>query len=253
MHLRKTAMTMYPPLHLEGAPNFRDLGGYANIHGQTLKHQLIYRSDHLGKLTGDDIKHLKTLNTRPWLVLDFRGVEERLLHACTLTDAKVLSLSIEPTVVQTLTDLIASGVAVSSQKTVELMQDTYSNFILQHSHRFSEFFDAILSHPESTVVFHCTAGKDRTGMAATCLLHALQVPMETIWRDYMVTNERLRHMPFFEAAPEVARVLQTVQPEFLQAALDTITQTHGHLDTYLDKALGLDAQKRQALAERFLA
>ena len=90
-------------------------------------------------------------------------------------------------------------------------------------------------------------------MAATCLLHALQVPMETIWRDYMVTNERLGHMPFFEAAPEVARVLQTVQPEFLQASLDTITQTHGHLDTYLDKALGLDTQKRKALAERFLA
>lgn len=210
----KTAMTLFPPLHLEGAPNFRDLGGYANIHGQTLKHQLIYRSDHLGKLTGDDIQHLQTLNTRPWLVLDFRGVEERLQQACTLPDAKVLSLSIEPTVVQTLTDLLASGVAVSSQKTVELMQDTYSNFILQHSHRFSEFFDAILAHPESTVVFHCTAGKDRTGMAATCLLHALQVPMETIWRDYMVTNERLRHMPFLKLHRKSRGCCKPFSPNF---------------------------------------
>jgi len=249
-----TLMTSYSTdLHLEGAPNFRDLGGYTNTHGQTFKHGMVFRSDHLGKLTASDVQQLQALNNRPWLVLDFRGVEERLIHPCTLPDAKVLSLSIEPTVVQTLTDLLNSGVAVTSQKTVELMQDTYCNFVRQHSHRFAEFFDAVLDHPDSTVVFHCTAGKDRTGMAATCLLHALQVPMETIWDDYLLTNQRLRHMPFFEAAPEVARVLQSVQPEFLQAALDTIAQDHGHLDNYLEKVLGLDVQKRKALAERFLA
>jgi len=240
------------PLRLEGAPNFRDLGGYTNIHGQTFKPGLVFRSDHLGKLTDNDIQQLQRLSHRPWLVLDFRGVEERVANPCALPDAKVMSLSIEPTVVQTLTDLLNSGVAVSSQKTVELMQDTYGNFVRQHANRFTEFFDALLAHPESTVVFHCTAGKDRTGMAATCLLHALQVPMETIWDDYLLTNQRLRHMPFFEAAPEVARVLQTVQPEFLQAALDTIAQDHGHLDNYLEQVLGVTADKRKALAERFL-
>jgi protein-tyrosine phosphatase len=240
------------PRHLEGAPNFRDLGGYTNIHGQTFKPGLVFRSDHLGKLTDSDIQQLQSLSKRPWLVLDFRGVEERVANPCALPDAKVMSLSIEPTVVQTLTDLLNSGVAVSSQKTVELMQDTYSNFVRQHSRRFAEFFDAVLDHPDASVVFHCTAGKDRTGMAATCLLHALQVPMETIWDDYLLTNQRLRHMPFFEAAPEVARVLQTVQPEFLQAALDTIAQDRGHLDNYLEQVLGVTADKRKALAERFL-
>ena len=241
------------PLHLEGAPNFRDLGGYPNIHGQTFKPGLVFRSDHLGKLTASDIQQLQSLSKRPWLVLDFRGIEERSIHPCTLPQAKVMSLSIEPTVVQTLTDLLNSGVAVSSQKTVELMQDTYCNFVRQHSQRFAEFFDAVLDHPDATVVFHCTAGKDRTGMAAACLLHALQVPMETIWDDYLLTNQRLRHMPFFEAAPEVARVLQTVQPEFLQAALDTVTQDHGHLDNYLEQVLGVTADKRKALAERLMA
>ncbi|MSQ65634.1 MAG: tyrosine-protein phosphatase [Limnohabitans sp.] len=252
VEMNKTVNTL-PELHLQGAPNFRDLCGYANRHGKTLKPSLIYRSDHLGQLTAGDIKHLQSLHNRSWLVLDFRGKEERLTQPCTLPDAKVLSLSIEPTVVQTLTNLLNSGVAVSSQKTVELMQDTYSNFIRQHSHRFCEFFNAIFAHPESTVVFHCTAGKDRTGMAATLLLHALDVPMDTIWHDYMLTNERLRHMPYFATAPEVARVLQTVQADFLQAALDTVAQDHGHLDVYLLNALGVDKHKRQSLAARFLA
>jgi protein-tyrosine phosphatase len=156
-------------------------------------------------------------------------------------------------VIQTLTSLLESGVKVSSEKTVELMQDTYCNFIHQHSNRFIEFFQAIEKYPDSSVVFHCTAGKDRTGVAATFLLHALEIPMDTIWRDYLLTNERLKHMPLIEAPPEVARVLQTVQPDFLQAALDTISQEYGHMDLYLEKALGVNAQMRKLLATRLLS
>jgi protein-tyrosine phosphatase len=244
-----------PPsaLLLEGAPNFRDLGGYTNKHGQSLKTGLIFRSDHLGKLTASDFQKLQAHNHQPWLILDFRGIEERKTHVCALPEAKILSLSIEPTVVQILSDLLESGVNVSAEKTVELMQDTYRNFILEHADRFKAFFEALLTHPQHNVVFHCTAGKDRTGVAATLLLHALEVPMQTIWYDYLLTNERLKHLPIFESAPEVAKVLTTVQPAFLQAALDAISQHHSDLDTFLDKVLGLNESKRQQLANRVIA
>jgi protein-tyrosine phosphatase len=241
-----------PTLRLEGAPNFRDLGGYKNIQGKSLKTGRIFRSDHLGKLSAKDIQLLQRHSSQSWLVIDFRGVNERLTHPCALPHAHVLSLSIEPTVVQTLTTLLQSGVSVSSQTTVELMQDTYCNFIRQHSNRFYEFFQALAEHPESNIIFHCTAGKDRTGIAAALLLHALEVPFETIWHDYLLTNERLKHVPFFEEAPEVARVLQSVQADFLQSALDTIADEYGELDHYLEKVLGVNARMRQALAQRFL-
>ena len=240
-------------LRLEGAPNFRDLGGYTNKNGKALKAGKLYRSDHLGKLTVNDVRKLQLHSNQPWLVLDFRGINERQALPCTIPNSNVLSLSIEPTVVQTLISLIDSGINVSSQKTAELMQDTYCNFIRQHSNRFVEFFEAIVAHPNSTVVFHCTAGKDRTGVAATFLLHALEVPMKTIWQDYLLTNERLKHMPAIQAPPEVARVLQTVQPDFLQAALDTISQEYGQMDLYLEQTLGVNAQMRKTLADRFLS
>ena len=239
-------------LRLEGAPNFRDLGGYTNKHGKSVKTGLVFRSDHLGKLTPTDCQKLQSLNDQAWLVLDFRGTQERQTQVCTIPDAKVVSLSIEPTVVQILSDMLAKGMDVSAETTVELMQDTYRHFVLQHADRFKAFFDALLSHPNHNVVFHCTAGKDRTGVAATLLLHALHVPMPTIWHDYLLTNKRLKHLPYFESAPQVAQVIQTVQPAFLQAALDAIHQHHADMDTFLHQALDLNDAKRQQLADMLL-
>ena len=145
------------------------------------------------------------------------------------------------------------GAHISSHKTVELMQDTYRDFIRQHSFRFAEFFQKILDHPTTPIVFHCTAGKDRTGVAATLLLHALDVSMETIWEDYLITNERLKNKAILVTVPpQVAQVLQTVQPDFLQAALDTVHQDYGHLDAYLEKQLGISLEIKKQLAEQLL-
>lgn len=239
-------------LRLQGAPNFRDLGGLVNAQGQSLHTGLIYRSDHLGKLTHHDIQKLESHNDRPWLVLDFRGLDERNAFPCSLPDAKVVSLPIEPTVLQALSDLHQQGIEISSEKTVELMQDTYRNFIFQHSHTFGAFFDALLSHSDFNVVFHCTAGKDRTGVAATLLLHALNVPMDSIWDDYLLTNERLKAFPIHEVSPAVAQVLRTVQPAFLQAALQAIETQYSNMDVYLHQALGVNQNARQLLANRLL-
>jgi protein-tyrosine phosphatase len=239
-------------LRLEGAPNFRDIGGVVNQRGQTLSTGLIFRSDHLGKLTHQDIQRIQSHNNKPWLVLDFRGLDERNAFPCTLPDAKVVSLPIEPTVLQALNDLNQQGLAISTEQTVELMQDTYRNFILKNSHTFASFFDALISHPECNVVFHCTAGKDRTGVAATLLLHALNVSMPSIWHDYLLTNERLKAFPIHDVSPAIAQVLRTVQPAFLQAALDAIKMQYVDLDAYLDH-LGLNQQARQLLADRLLS
>ena len=240
-------------LILEGAPNFRDMGGYTNKHGRTIKKGRLFRSDHLGKLTPKDIQILQNYARNGWRVLDFRGAEERLSQPCAIPNAPVLSLSIEPSIVQKLTDLMDIGAHISSQKTIELMQDTYRDFICQHSLRFAEFFQEILDHPTTPIIFHCTAGKDRTGVAATLLLHALDVSMETIWEDYLITNERLKNKAILATVPpQVAQVLQTVKPDFLQAALDTVHQDYGHLDAYLEKQLGISQEIKKQLAEQLL-
>ena len=92
------------------------------------------------------------------------------------------------------------------------MQDTYRGFVRQNTHRFQEFFGHLLAAQEPTV-FHCTAGKDRTGFAAALVLHALGASEEEVMFDYLLTNERLAptvlkndHFP-----AHVARVLLGVR------------------------------------------
>ena len=133
------------------------------------------------------------------------------------------------------------------------MQDTYRGFVRDNSPRFAEFFQHLLASDEPTV-FHCTAGKDRTGFAAAMLLHALDVPQAEVMHDYLLTNERLA-MPqvWRNGLPsDVMNVLWRVQPAFLQAAIEEAERRHGSLDGYLREALGLREAERALLRARYL-
>ena len=210
----------------------------------------LYRSDHLGALDQADAAQIRALGiTR---VLDFRGVNERTSAACRLPDVTVHSLPIEPTIVQTLTELLAAGQRLTAADMAFHMQDTYRGFVRHNTPRFAEFFQHLLASDEPTV-FHCTAGKDRTGFAAALLLKAVGVPQEEVVRDYLLTNDRLQ-LP--EASRmglprEAMEVLWRVQPSFLQAAFDEVDAAYGSLETYYREGLGLGDAERQALRQLY--
>jgi len=160
----------------------------------------------------------------------------------------VHSLAIEPTIVQTLGELVAAGHRLTAQDVTAHMQDTYRGFVRHNTARFAEFFGHLLASGEPTV-FHCTAGKDRTGFAAALLLKAVGVPDEDVMRDYLLTNDRLQ-LP--EASRmglprEAMEVLWRVQPGFLQAAFAEVDAAHGSLEGYFREGLGLREQERAAL------
>ena len=157
-------------LRLSGATNFRDLGGYTGLGGRPLQWRKLFRSDHLGQLSHSDVSQLAALGLAR--VCDFRGVQERQLHPCALPGAAVHALSIEPTVVQALEDFAVRNGVVTGADAARLMQDTYRAFVTSNSARFAELFDHLL-HDDTPLVFHCTAGKDRTGFAAALVLSAL--------------------------------------------------------------------------------
>jgi len=170
-----------------------------------------------------------------------------------LPGVQVHSLAIEPTIVQVLKDLLDAGHELTEAEVVAHMQDTYRGFVRRSSHRFREFFGHLLASSEPTV-FHCTAGKDRTGFAAALVLLALDVPMDEVMADYLLTNERLK--PAFlentRLPPQVARVLTRVQPEFIEASFEAVQQDFGGMDRYLREALGLEAAQRARLRELYL-
>jgi len=115
------------------------------------------------------------------------------------------------------------------------------------------FLKHLLEQP-TPQVFHCTAGKDRTGFAAALLLSALGVDRATIEHDYLLTNQLYKRDPRLEGIghPHVMQVLWQVQPEFLHAAFDVVDAQHGGMQAYLLGPIGLEAQHITELKRRLL-
>jgi len=238
-------------LNLAGASNFRDLGGYPGKDGRAVRWRQIFRSNHLGHLTEADIEVLRGLGLRS--AFDFRGTEERVAAMCGVEEITVHSLPIEPTVVAALRARRATVAALSSADALDVMRDSYRNYVRQNTPSFRALF-AHLLEDRAPLVIHCTAGKDRTGFACALILHALGVPDQTIAEDYLLTNRFYRRDPTASSdlPEEVKQVLARVEASFLAAAFDAIRTDYGDLENYLSDGLGLGASERAKLEARYL-
>jgi protein-tyrosine phosphatase len=238
-------------LNLSGASNFRDLGGYATGDGRTVRWRQIFRSNHLGHLTDDDVVILRDLGVRS--AFDFRGSEERAAALCAMPEIAVHSLPVEPTVVAALRAIAAGGTPLSTDHAVEVMCDSYRSYVQNNTRHFRSLF-AHLLEDHAPLVIHCTAGKDRTGFACALILHTLGVNDEVIAEDYLLTNRFYRRDPSVSSdlPDEVRQVLGTVQPAFLAAAFETIDAGYGSLDGYLRDGLGIGDAERSRLRELYL-
>ena len=246
-------MSDTPPrrLNLAGASNFRDLGGYPGTDGRRVRWRRIFRSNHLGHLTETDVEVLRPLGLKS--AFDFRGTEERAAATCGLTEIAVHSLPVEPTVVAALRARLAGGVALSSTDALEVMRDSYRNYVRYNTPSFRALF-AHLLEDRAPLVIHCTAGKDRTGFACALILHALGVADEVIAEDYLLTNRFYRRDPgaSTDLPEEVTQVLGSVEGSFLAAAFEAISVDYGDLESYFSDGLGLGAEERVALQARYL-
>jgi protein-tyrosine phosphatase len=240
-----------PITPLQGASNFRDVGGYRNADGRLVRRGQVFRSDHLAGLTSDDLAHLQSLGIGH--SLDFRGVAEYTATPYAIPGVQRVALTIEPTVIARMQALVAQGVVPTTEETVELMRETYRDFVNRNADTYGRFLKHLLEQP-TPQVFHCTAGKDRTGFAAALLLSALGVHRATIEHDYLLTNQLYRRDPQLEGKghPHVMKVLWQVQPEFLHAAFETIDAQHGGMTDYLHGAIGLRPQELAELRRMLL-
>jgi protein-tyrosine phosphatase len=235
---------------LDGATNFRDLGGYRTESGRELRWRRLFRSDHLGSLTPADREVLAQLGVAA--AYDFRGVDERAAVPYEVPGLAQHALSIEPTVVQHMNEITAGGRALTGAIVQGLMEDLYRALIETHAHRYAELF-AHLLRAEAPLVFHCTAGKDRTGVAAALVLLALGVPRETVMQDYLLTNEFFKPhwAPPADLDADTVRALWGVRPEYLLAAFDVLDRRGGP-ESWLRREIGLDKAQVETLAQRYL-
>lgn len=236
---------------LAGASNFRDLGGYPGHAGRSVRWRRLYRSDHLGQLTAADQAELRQRGVAT--ALDFRGVHESAATHYSVPGLQRHALSIEPTVVQRMHEMAGRGQRLDEAATVGLMEDLYRAVVRQQSARLAAFFAHVLA-AEQPLVFHCTAGKDRTGVAAALLLSALGVQPELVMQDFLLTNRVFRPPVLVadEMPPQARQALWSVRAQYLQAALQVIDDEHGGLAPYLRDRLCLSSAMLDELAQRYL-
>ena len=238
-------------LPLQGASNFRDLGGYTGQDGRSVRWRRVFRSDHLGGLTAQDHATLQALGVKR--AFDFRGLHESRAAPYSVPGLTRHALAIEPTVAQQMQALAEAGRALSPERMVALMEELYLRLVDHEAPRFATWF-AHLLEDDTPLVIHCTAGKDRTGLAAALLLRALGVPQADVEADYLLTNEHYRRPAAMDdrVPDEALAVLWSVRPSFLHAAFERIAAQHGGLDAYLEQRLHLRPADRARLAALYL-
>ena len=234
---------------LEGAQNFRDLGGYPTRDGRRVRWGKLFRSDALSELSDADLAVLGGLGLR--LVCDFRSPEEKAeapdrLPAQDPPEVAELEITIEGVDMAALRERILSGDVAG----IDLI-DGNRQFARRFSGQYAAMFEYITRPENLPALIHCTGGKDRAGFGAAIILRTLGVPLDTVYDDFLLTNvytadwiDRaiwvIRFTSLFRADPERLRAILGVERENLEAAFGAIDAQWGSFDQYRREALGLD-------------
>ena len=233
---------------LEGAVNFRDLGGYNTTTGKKVKMNVLYRSAALNTLTQKDVEKLTTLNLK--YDFDFRGPFE-VKTAPDKVPSNTIRISL-PAGSETIGDSNYMKNMGTILKSDSFLLSFYTN-LTPFKARYTPLFDSLLTNSAmAPILFHCTAGKDRTGIAAALILYALGVDDNTIFEDYEATNYYRRKenakaivgmQKMYGIEPQAAAALMGAKKEYIAATFATIRAKYGSIDVYLEKELGLTNQK----------
>ena len=228
-------------INLEGAVNFRDIGGYAAGQDRRVRWQTVYRSDSLAELTDADVEEIAALDL--YGVCDYRLEPERLRKPDRLPSMPALKL-ITPGFIPEGTEDMLRGVRrgeIGARDIEAAVLGHYRDFATRHIGNYASFFEMLLEADGRPVLMHCTSGKDRTGWGIALLLLAVGCGDDDIVADYTLTNRYRRDLAFMfpEGADEEAvGILQEARPAYIRTALDSLRETYGESDTWLAE-LGL--------------
>lgn len=245
-------------LPLEGGQNFRDLGGYRTTDGRTVKWGLLYRSGAMNNLTLKDYETLRARGIRS--VCDFRDTRERAVAPVQWpAGAKPAVFADDYEMDSNFRALMKPG--LNGEQAATLMAEGYRDIPFRFAGQYKRMF-AQLAAGNAPLAFNCSAGKDRTGVAAALLLTALGVPYATVMDDYLLSNQYFKP-DRMKADPQAAEFAKRVSPDalkammgvdrrYLDAAFDALRSRPGGLEGYYRNELGVDEVMKKALRARYL-
>lgn len=256
-------------LDLQGVTNARDLGGMPAADGRRIKVHRLLRSGDLDTLTALDVRtlldacelqHIVDLRTEAEIQRD----RDPVLRMPGVSYVFTPALSQDEVMGADVSDMksdahIVAEFAFDAQR---YMREMYPKCLLGNAGQkaYRELFEGLLEADEGATLWHCTQGKDRTGIAAMLVEHSLGVSMRDIEQDYLATNlfmgGWLRKFEGILSALGVAKLLDRdiaayiyADIDNLRAGIDAVTKEYGSLDAYMEKALGVgDDEKNQMRA-----
>jgi protein-tyrosine phosphatase len=253
---------------LAGVRNFRDVGGLPTTDGRRVRFGVLFRSGHLAHATQEDSEFLASLGLHT--VFDFRNAADQKLEGPDVELPGVRNVNLPLTdpadgaefwkmvrdgEIEQLRGILGDG------RAADRMITSYRTIIKE---RTAEHARVLRSLAEDSVpaLMHCAAGKDRAGLSIAVTLLALGVEREAIVADYLESNAKHRRYKVRRSSssaagysPEVMELLSPLfeaRAEYLAAAFETIEETWGDVDTYLEQGLGLTPELRASLRERLL-
>jgi len=246
---------------LEGTYNFRDLGGYKTQTGKCIKWGQIFRSDALSKLTNQDIRLLTRLGLKT--VFDFRTKAEVERSPDNLpgdASAAYHHLPVSSHNFDTLSALERVQKGDTEWLTASFMRDGYITNIDQYAKTWGMVMNYLSLSENRPLVFHCTAGKDRTGACAAILLLLLGVPEETIIQDHGLSNlflanflEKLfAYFKTFGIERERISPYLTAPKDAMISLLHHIREKYGSSENYLLKMAGINPETIDCLRRDLL-
>jgi protein-tyrosine phosphatase len=246
-------------LGMQTSPNFRELGGLTNKDGLSIKKGMVYRSGSFGHLSQEDQNILaKTgINT----AIDFRSDFEIAREPDFFPEGMEVNYINAP-----ISNLDQNGMSQFMQVLTkpDFKEEDVDQLMIKANLGFAEnikdfkpLFDQLLV-PETVILFHCTAGKDRTGLASSLFLHVLGFDKTTIFEDFMVSNEavsKIDHskMKSYGIPEDRSIVLMGVKEVYLETAWKSLEEKYGTLDEMLFQVFGIGEVEKMQLKAKYLS
>tara|TARA_Y100000766_G_scaffold22265_1_gene15469 strand:+ start:72 stop:818 length:747 start_codon:yes stop_codon:yes gene_type:complete len=242
-------------VNLIGASNFRDLGGYETEDGMKLKRGLIYRSDNLSHLSEEDLQKINEIGIKT--VCDFRSDIELDEFPSLFSEKTLPKLKHIPIKTLGTRDLRELSIKddVTSEEMAREMQHHYVLYVHQHKKKYRDFIN-LVALGEIPLVFHCFAGKDRTGFGALLYLGLLGVKKETIIEDYLLTNKFFKgpivNEEWRDTSSEKLQPLFEARVDYINASFSEIYSSYNSIEDFVVKELEIDSQTLDLLKTRIL-
>jgi protein-tyrosine phosphatase len=253
---------------LAGVRNFRDVGGLPTVDGRRVRHGVLFRSGHLAHATGEDAAFLGSLGLHT--IFDFRNAADKKLEGPDVELPGVRNVNLplsDPADGAEFWKMVRDGDLdqlrgiLADGKGAHRMIASYRMIIKERTGEHSQVLHA-LADDSVPVLMHCAAGKDRAGLSVAVTLLALGVERDAIVADYLESNAKHRRYKVYRSStspsaysPEVMELLSPLfdaRAEYLAAALETIEETWGGVDPYLERGLRLAPETQERLRARLL-